>query len=269
MKSIIIYVVSDKPNDIGEMLVRAGISVFEKSIREVRLHPFVDDKIGIDSMLERAASKNGLIVYHFFSEELRNYFEQEAKKTQIPIYDARGSLVETLRGITGEKPVANSISDILLDPEYAKKVEAIEFAIRCDDGKNTHELPTADIILIGVSRTSKTPISIYLANRQYRVANIPLMPEIEPPKELFEIPREKIFGLILDPDRLVNIRSERIRSMGIEGQSFYGSRERVITELQKAQELFDNIGCTVIDVTSKAIEEIAAIILANVTRREV
>ena len=95
------------------------------------------------------------------------------------------------------------------------------------------------------------------------------MPEIEPPKELFEIPREKIFGLTLDPDRLVNIRSERIRSMGIEGQSFYGSRERVITELQKAQELFDNIGCTVIDVTSKAIEEIAAIILANVTRREV
>ena len=193
---------------------------------------------------------------------------RKQREFKFPIYDARGSLVETLRGITGETPVANNISEILMDPEYAKKVEAIEFAVRCDDGKNPEELPMADIILIGVSRTSKTPISIYLANRQYKVANIPLMPEIDPPDELLLIPKEKIFGLILDPDRLVSIRSERIRSMGIEGQSFYGSRERVITELQKAQELFDKIGCTVIDVTSKAIEEIAAIILANVTRRE-
>ena len=154
-----------------------------------------------------------------------------------------------------------------LDAHYIKKIEAIEFAVKYDDGKNTSDLDEADIILIGVSRTSKTPISIYLANKNYKVANIPLMPEVEPPRELFEISNNKIFGLILDPNHLVNIRSERIRAMGLTGTSNYGSYERVMLELEKAQQLFDKLGCTVIDVTSKAIEEIAAIILANIMRR--
>ncbi len=267
LKSIIIYVVSDKRNEVGEMLVRSAKSFFKKSIREVRLHPFVDDNIGIDSVLNLAVQNKGFVVYYFISRELKDYFEKKIHRHGIPHYDAKTSLVERLWQKTGEIPCAQEPSNLVLDTEYIKKIEAIEYAIRCDDGKNIKELIYADIIVIGISRTSKTPISIYLANKQYKVANIPLMPELEPPKVLFEIPKEKIFGLILEPHRLVRIRSERVRSMGLKGESFYGNYERVMTELEKAQELFDKIGCTVIDVTSKAIEEIAVTILAHVKRR--
>ena len=267
IKPIVIYVVSDKRNEIGEILVQSTRSFFQESIHEVRLHPFVDDNIGIDSVLNLAAQNKGFIVYYFLSNELKNYFEKESTRLNISSYDVTKSLIETLWKKTGEVPRIQQISDIILDTEYAKKLEAIEFAIRCDDGKNINELIKADIIVIGVSRTSKTPISIYLANKQYKVANIPLMPELDPPKILFEIPPQKIFGLIVDPHRLVTIRLERIRSMGIIGESLYGNYDRVMIELKKAQELFDKIGCTVIDVTSKAIEEIAATILGYVKRR--
>jgi regulator of PEP synthase PpsR (kinase-PPPase family) len=267
LKSIVIFVVSDTPTEIGELLVKAGTSVFENSIREVRFHPFVDDKLSIDYLLDLAKQENGLVVYRFASIELKHHMETESKTKGVPIYDVMGSLMETLRSITGEEPVRNRSSSLELDDHYVKKIEAIEFAVKYDDGKNTSDLDQADIILIGVSRTSKTPISIYLANNNYKVANIPLMPEVEPPKELFEISNNKIFGLILDPSHLVNIRSERIRAMGLTGTSNYGSYERVMLELEKAQQLFDKLGCTVIDVTSKAIEEIAAIILANIMRR--
>ncbi|KAF5091077.1 MULTISPECIES: pyruvate, water dikinase regulatory protein [Acetobacterium] len=267
MKSIVIFVVSDTPTEIGELLVKAGTSVFENSIREVRFHPFVDDKLSIDYLLDLAKQENGLVVYRFASIELKHHMETESQIKGVPIYDVMGSLMETLRSITGEEPVRNLKSSLELDAHYMKKIEAIEFAVKYDDGKNTSGLDQADIILIGVSRTSKTPISIYLANNNYKVANIPLMPEVEPPKELFEIPKHKIFGLILDPNHLVSIRSERIRAMGLTGTSNYGSYERVMLELEKAQQLFDKLECTVIDVTSKAIEEIAAIILANIIRR--
>ena len=233
MKSIVIFVVSDTPTEIGELLVKAGTSVFENSIREVRFHPFVDDKLSIDYLLDLAKQENGLVVYRFASMELKHHMETESKIKGVPIYDVMGSLMETLRSITGEEPVRNLASSRELDAHYIKKIEAIEFAVKYDDGKNTSDLDEADIILIGVSRTSKTPISIYLANKNYKVANIPLMPEVEPPRELFEISNNKIFGLILDPNHLVNIRSERIRAMGLTGTSNYGSYERVMLELEK------------------------------------
>jgi regulator of PEP synthase PpsR (kinase-PPPase family) len=267
MKSIVIFVVSDTPTEIGELLVKAGTSVFESIIQEVRFHPFVDDKLSIDYLLDLADQENGLVVYSFDSLELKHHMEIEAKRRGVPIYDVKGSLVETLRKMTGEEPVRNPAASWEVDVNYLKKIEAIEFAVKYDDGKQTSGLDKADIILIGVSRTSKTPISIYLANNNYKVANIPLMPEVEPPEELFQISNRKIFGLILDPEHLVNIRSERIKAMGLSGESNYGSYQRVMYELEKAQKLFDTLGCTVIDVTSKAIEEIAAIILANIKRR--
>lgn len=146
-------------------------------------------------------------------------------------------------------------------------MEAIEFAVKYDDGKRMDHLNKADIILLGVSRTSKTPISVYLANNNFKVANIPVMPEVEPPRELFEISNQKIFGLILNPNKLVSIREERLKTMKLTGDSNYASLKRVEYELDKAQELFDKLGCTVIDVTSKAIEEIANFILATIMRR--
>lgn len=267
MKSLVIFVVSDGMSEISELLVKTGKSYFDNYIRDVRLHPFVDDYPSIDSFLDIAKQEDGLIVHNFTSPKLKGYLLDGAEKRGLHTYDVMGSLVETLRGLIGEDPVKEAKVTKELDSEYFKKIEAIEFAVKYDDGKNTSDLNKADIILLGASRTSKTPISIYLANLNFKVANIPLMPEVDPPQELFNISNQKIFGLILDPNHLVNIRCERLKAMGLTGNSNYGSYERVIMELGKAQELFDKLGCTVIDVTSKAIEEIAGIILANIMRR--
>lgn len=267
MKTLVIFVVSDSLSEIGELLVKAGKNYFERSIKDVRFYPFVNDKPSIDSVLDLTQQEKGLIVYTINSPILKGYMDIEATRRGIPTYDIMGSLVETLRNLTGEEPVRDLKMVSELDAHYFKKVEAIEFAVKYDDGKNTSNLDRADIIIIGASRTSKTPISIYLANNYYKVANIPLIPEVEPPQELFKISNKKIFGLMLDPNHLVNIRSERLKAMGLTGTSNYGSYERVILELAKAQQLFDKLGCTVIDVTSKAIEEIAAIVIANIMRR--
>ncbi|MEF9919127.1 MAG: pyruvate, water dikinase regulatory protein, partial [Eubacterium sp.] len=171
------------------------------------------------------------------------------------------------RILTGQKPNFNPVVKSELDEDYFKKVEAIEFTVRYDDGKRMDHLDEADIILLGVSRSSKTPISVYLANNNYKVANIPLMPEVQMPKELFEISNQKIFGLTINPDKLVSIREERLKTMKLTGHSNYASLQRVEYELKKAEVLFDKLGCTVIDVTSKAIEEIANFILATIMRR--
>ncbi|MGL4607202.1 MAG: pyruvate, water dikinase regulatory protein [Eubacteriaceae bacterium] len=267
MKNLVIFVVSDGMSEISELLVKTGKSYFDNYIKDVRLHPFVDDFQSIISFLELAKQEEGLIVYNFNSSKLKEFFLEESQKRNILTYDVMGSLVETLRKLIGEEPKKDINGGSELDSNYFKKIEAIEFAVKYDDGKNTSDLDKADIILIGASRTSKTPISIYLANLNYKVANIPLMPEIDPPSELFNLSKDKIFGLMLDPNHLVNIRCERLKAMGLTGNSNYGSYERVIMELEKAQKLFDKLGCTVIDVTSKAIEEIAGVILGKIMRR--
>jgi hypothetical protein len=267
LKNIKIFVVSDAVSETGELLINAVRYKFADYIQDVYFHPFTDDCSGIDALLNRIDPETSLIVYHYNSQDLENYMIQEAAGRGIITYDVTGSLLQTLSKLTGIQPEKSVDVICKLDEQYFKKVECIEFAVKYDDGKNTNNLYEADIVLIGPSRTSKTPISIYLANKGFRVANIPLMPEVEPPSQLFELPANRIYGLILDPDHLVRIRSERVRAMSLTGNSNYSSMERVLYELEKAKELFDKLGCVVIDATTKAIEEIAAIILTNLLRR--
>ena len=266
-KPLTLYVVSDSLGEPGEVLAKAGRGHFENSIEDVRVFYFVHEKREIDQILAEAKGKNALIVCTITTPELLKCVKESAKEKKVPVYDVLDPFLDELRILTGVKPNLDPFSRSKLDEDYFKKVEAIEFAVKYDDGKRMDHLNKADIILLGVSRTSKTPISIYLANNNFKVANIPVMPEVEPPRELFEISNQKIFGLILNPNKLVSIREERLKTMKLTGDSNYASLKRVEYELDKAQELFDKLGCTVIDVTSKAIEEIANFILATIMRR--
>lgn len=151
-----------------------------------------------------------------------------------------------------------------LDNSYFEKIEAIEFAMNFDDGKNPNGFLEADIVLLGVSRTSKTPLSVYLANKSYKVANLPLVPEISIPKQIYDVDKKKLIGLIIDPEKLNEIRNQRLITLGLSPESAYAQEQRINEELDYAKELFEELGCVVIDVSTSTIEETAAKVIEHI-----
>ncbi|MDO4288604.1 MAG: pyruvate, water dikinase regulatory protein [Eubacterium sp.] len=266
-KPLVLYVISDSLAQQGELLAKAGRQHFGAMIEDIRVFSFVRERGELLRIIEEAAGCHALIICTVSLPNILKDLKRFSKERGIPVYDALDPFLDEIRIQTGTAPNTDPMVRNPLDEAYFKRVEAIEFTVKYDDGKRMDHLDKADIVLLGVSRTSKTPISVYLANNNYKVANIPIMPEVDPPAELFRLPREKVFGLVLNPDKLVEIREERLRTMRLYGTSNYASLKRVEYELEKAQELFDRLGCTVIDVTSKAIEEIANFILETILRR--
>src|SRR5699024_4539797 len=154
-----------------------------------------------------------------------------------------------------------------LDEDYFKRVEAIEFAVKYDDGRDSRGISRADIVLIGVSRTSKTPLSQYLAHKRIKVANVPIVPEVDPPEELYEVAPEKCIGLLISPEKLNEIRIERLKALGLGNQATYANIERIHQELSYFDNVVTKIGCKIVDVSNKAVEETANIILQNIKYR--
>ncbi|MDF2635164.1 MAG: putative pyruvate, phosphate dikinase regulatory protein [Pelosinus sp.] len=168
-----------------------------------------------------------------------------------------GPMIDAVQQVSGLVPKLKPGLIHALDQAYFKRVTAIEFAVKYDDGKNPDGILKADVVLVGVSRTSKTPLSMYLAHKELKVANVPMVPEVSPPKELFEIPAERIVGLIIDPAKLNNIRADRLRSMGLDPESCYADSTRIKEEVEYAKCIMYKLGCPIIDVSNKTIEETA------------
>ncbi len=257
-----IYVVSDSLGETGELLAKAAAIQFNSSIGDIYKYPFTFDKVQIDNLVFRAAKEGGLIVHTLVFPELRAYLAEKASEYNLITIDALGPIMQALIQLTGREPKREMGLNRRLNEEYFDKVEAVEFAVKYDDGKDPRGILKADIVLVGISRTSKTPLSMYLAYKNYKVANYPLVPEVNPPSELFEISPRKIIGLTNDPDRLNSIRLERLKDMGVKSSSSYAQPERILKELEFADELFAKLKCPVINVSSKAIEETASIILS-------
>jgi hypothetical protein len=183
--------------------------------------------------------------------------------------DVIGSLISHIGYHLEADPVNIPTGEMPLSQEYFRRVEAIEFAVKSDDGKEPRNLHKADLVLVGVSRTSKTPLSTYLAGRGLRVANVPLVLGVEPPKELQELPGYRVVGLTVDVDQLMDIRRQRLQQLGMPPDANYGLRDHVKAELEYAHTIFrDNPEWMVVDVTNCAIEETATIILEAVKERE-
>lgn len=257
----IIYVVSDSIGETAEQVARAAAAQFRISRDQIIRIPYISDRAAIEKIVSEAKDHNSIIMYTIVITDLKEYLENIAKENNICCVDIMGPAIEAISHITKEKPIYVPGIIRQLDEEYFKKVEAIEFAVKYDDGKDTKGIKKADAVIIGVSRTSKTPLSMYLANKNIKVANVPLVPEVEPPKELFEILPKKIFGLITNPAKLNAIRQERLRSLGLNYEANYANMERIEKELEYAEVIMKKIGCQVIDVTDKAIEETAGIML--------
>lgn len=264
-RKLTIYVISDSIGETGELIARAAVRQFTEDY-EIRRYPFIVSEEQIKEVFDEAEVDKSLIIYTTVSERTKNFIEENGQERGIPTVDVMTPPLIALENTLKIPPKRESGIIRRLDGDYFKKVEAVEFAVKYDDGKDPRGVKKADICLVGVSRTSKTPLSMYLAHKNYKVANVPLVPEVMPPKELFEKDKRKVIGLIANPYKLNEIRSERLKRLGLNFTANYANVERINAELEYSREIMKKLGCTVIDVSSRAIEETAGIILEHMTR---
>lgn len=257
MDNHLIYIVSDSLGETAESVVWAAASQFGETDTEVEQFSFVREQEKVDEIINLAVKNKAFVVFTLVMPELSNYFKKKAIAVGIPHIDLMSKMVDGLSHFFAKKPMGKPGLTHLLDKDYFKKMEAIEFAVRYDDCKDPRGIMWADIVLLGVSRTSKTPLSQFLAVKKYKVANVPVVPEVDPPEELFRINPKKIIGLKIDTDRLVSIRGERLAQLGLSGGANYANLKRVDGELSYFNQLVDRVGCRVIDVSFKAVEETA------------
>ena len=204
-----------------------------------------------------------MLVYTLVGLELRQSCYDAAIEHDIEAVDVIGPLLGKLSNFLNRAPLGAPGGSQPLSDEYFRRVEAIEFAVKSDDGKEPRNLRRADVVLVGVSRTSKTPLSTYLAGRGLKVANVPLVLGVPPPDELAEVPRVRVVGLTIAVEQLLEIRTARLRQLGMPADTNYGSRAHVVEELDYASRLFSERGWFVVDVSGRAIEETATIILEH------
>jgi len=264
-----IDVVSDSTGETAEKVVRAALLQFPQAGAVIRLHTRVRTQDNVLPILERAASEKALVVFTVVSPELREYIHAMTSELKVEAIDVIGALIGKLSHFLDREPINMPSSMLPLSDEYFRRIEAVEFAVKSDDGKEPRNFKKADLILVGVSRTSKTPLSTLLAQRGLKVANQPLVLGVPPPPELEEANQDRIVGLTIGLDQLCEIRQARLRQLGMPAATNYALREHVKEELEYANRLFRaHPSWPVIDVTGRAIEETAVIILETLKDRE-
>ncbi len=250
-------------------MAKAASIQFNSGQAEIIRVPFVQDKEHLAQVLEEASGKKAVIAYTLVIPELKEYLWELVAEKNLVAIDVLGPMMQAIEKVSGLTPHYEPGLLHKLDADYFHRVEAIEFAVKYDDGKDPRGIIYADIVLVGISRTSKTPLCMYLANKRVKAANIPLVPEVAPPEELFKVKdSKKIIGLTARPDVLNVIRQERLKALGLPPNSDYASYERILKEIEYAEGIMKRLGCPIIDVSGKAIEETASMILQIYYRGE-
>jgi regulator of PEP synthase PpsR (kinase-PPPase family) len=261
-KLSVIYVLSDSIGETAEMVARAAASQFSNEHFEIIRIPYIKSIEQVEETIQEAAKHHSVICHTIVSSELRIALSEAAKEYGVVTVDIMGPMIFALQNISTTKPELCPGLVHKLDQDYFKRVEAVEFAVKYDDGKNPWGILKADMVIVGVSRTSKTPLSMYLANKKLKVVNIPMVPGVTVPEQLFEIPPERVVGLIVNPSSLNNIRVERLKKLGLSVDTTYSNPENITEELEYAKRIMVKIGCPILDVTGQTIEETANKILA-------
>lgn len=264
---VTIYVMSDSIGETGELIARAAVRQFIPSNFEIKRYPYIVGENQIRDLFEDAKQHRSIVIYTTVSEKNRDYIIRRGKELNIPTVDVMTPPMEALEELLGFEPKRESGIIRRLDESYYKKVEAVEFAVKYDDGKDPRGVVKSDICLVGISRTSKTPLSMYLAHKNYKVANVPLVPEVPPPDELFRKDKSRVIGLVANPLKLNEIRQERLKALGLDFTANYANVERINEELRYSKEIMEKLGCIVIDVSYRAIEETASIIMEHISNK--
>lgn len=259
---------SDALGETAEFVVRAASSQFSSTDMDIVRMPYVNNRRYLREIVIKASQERCIVAYTLVVDDLREEMVTAAAELGVPTIDILGPVLETMSEVAQEKPLMRAGLLRRMDEEYFRKVEAVEFAVKYDDGKDPHGIVGAEIVLIGVSRTSKTPVCMYLAHKGVKAANVPLVPEVKLPEELFALPPGRVVGLTINPNFLNEIRLERLKTLGLTANAEYASLSRILCELEYAEGVMKKLGCPVIDVTNRAVEETASKVLEIYYRRE-
>jgi regulator of PEP synthase PpsR (kinase-PPPase family) len=264
-----VLVVSDATGDTAERVVKAALAQFASHERvRVQVLPHVRDEDAVRSVVDAAKRQGSLLVYTLVSPPLRALLRRLAEEQDVRAVDLLGALLAQMAMHFGVDPLYTPGLGHELDADYFRRIDAVEFAVKNDDGREPRSLRKADVVLVGISRTSKTPLSSYIAHRGYRVSNVPVVLGIPLPKELDSVDPRRVFGLLIDPHVLVEIRRTRMRHLGLEIEGGYGDIRHIREELDSCRRMFEqHPEWTVLDITGKAIEETASAILERYRAR--
>ncbi|UIP07307.1 kinase/pyrophosphorylase [Erythrobacter sp. SDW2] len=261
MKRIHLHLLSDSTGETLEMIAKAALAQFENADVVRHFWPMVRSRQHLERIIPELSANPGLVLFTLVNAETRAALREHCNQLSLPAVDALDEVTAALEVQLGQEAHGRPGRQHRMDEAYFKRVEAIQYTIAHDDGVGWENWEEADIVLAGVSRSSKTPTSIYLANRGYKVANIPLVIESPPPPKLYQLRNPLVVGLTTAPERLVQIRRNRLLTLNEQAETSYVEKDRVSEEVKFARRMFADNNWPVIDVTRRSIEETAAAII--------
>ena len=263
-----IYIVSDSTGETAATMIRAALVQYSQSDINIVRCKNVRTESQIEGIIDECFQRRGMLVYTIASPQMRNKVRELASAKGIPYHDLLGPLLGTLDTYFGAHSESNVGALRVVDEMYFKRIEAIEYTVKHDDGKTFAELEKADIILVGISRTSKTPLSIFLSHKGWKVANVPLVLDSPLPEQLLKVDQRRVVGLIIDIESLQRIRKNRLEKFGQDPGGEYASLSHISKEIEYAEKIFkQNRRWPVFNVTERALEETAAEIVRVVSAR--
>ncbi len=262
-----IYIVSGGKGLAGDAVVQSVLIQFPNNKVPVIIVPDVLNQSNIDNIVTKALVTKGVIVHTMVDPEVRKMLIESCTVCGVSHFDLVGDLSDYLSNLLNTQPISKPGLYRLSHIDYFRRVEAIDFTLKVDDGQNPEKIIQADIVLTGVSRTGKTPLSVYLAMFGWKVANVPIVPGIDPPMELFKTDPGRVFGLNISPVYLIAQRANRVRSLKLNEDSDYINKRKVYEELEHSRRIFERGGFTEIQITNKPIESSANEILTILTGR--
>src|SRR5215212_9872073 len=265
-ETVELHIVSDSTGETATRLVHALEAQFpDQPFEEIR-HPRVESVADLELAVRRARGHRAVVIYTIVAPELRDAMRRLCRRARVHYSDVLGQPIDAVSRVAGVAATMRPGARAPLDATYFRRIEAIEFAVKYDDGMGGG-LDEADVVLVGVSRTSKTPLSMYLGYLGYKTANVPIVAGIEPPEELFSVNQEKVVGLTIDASRLAEIRQARARNFGGTARQ-YAELVKIYEELALAEVVHRRLGCPILDVSELSIEETAQRVIRTVEQRK-
>lgn len=262
-----VHLVSDSTGETLNAMSKAVTARFEDVLPIEHMYALVRSERQLERVLKEIEAAPGLVLHTIVDKDLRAALEDGCRAVEQPCVAALDSLVSVFARYLGASITTRVGVQHTLDADYFGRIEALDFAIAHDDAQGVSDLEEADVVLVGVSRTSKTPTCIYLAHRGVKAANIPLVPTSPPPSKLFELKRPLIVGLTLSPDRLVQIRRNRLTGLNETRETSYVDDDKVREEIIQARRMFEKHGWPVIDVSRRSVEETAAAVINHLSQK--
>ena len=257
-----VYLVSDSTGETLDRIFLSLKSQFSNFEYEKKEFAFVRTEQQIDKIIKECNKlDNSLILYTIVETKFAKYLSNKSEENNVPCFGILGNLILSFSKLLNQKAIHKPSAQHVLDDDYYKRIEAIQFTMAHDDGKKVDDINVADVVLLGVSRTSKTPTSIYLANRGFKTVNVPLVLDQKIPEGLTSNSKSCIVGLVADPERLADIRRNRVALMKEQNLKDYTDLDFIKNEVENSKKLFKKNNWPVIDVTRRSVEETAASIL--------